>query len=391
VYPHQAERLTAALERKELEALVATTPENVAYVTGFRSPIPPADRRTEVYGVFTRGGTALIVPAVELVTAAVEGVDVDHVRGYGRPVYADPGRGDATADRLRQWPIEPTATPAGALAAVLDRLGVAHGKVGIDEAGVTPPGWRRLGDGLPGRALVEASALLGVARSVKGPWEIECLERALLVAEEALNVVIQTLKPGVTEREAAQLFEHEVARRGGHADRTLVLTGPRTAYPAVPPSDRAVKPGELVRFDVGATFRGYRTEVARTAVMGAPTAAQADAHAAIARGIQAALDAVRPGVTAAAVFGAAVEAVRAAGLAGYERDDIGHGIGLAAREAPALAPGNATPLEQTMILAVELAHYDPALGGVQVKETVVVTRADGRALNHSIRGLVALD
>jgi Xaa-Pro aminopeptidase len=44
VYPHQAERLTAALEREGLAALVATTPGNLAYVTGFRSLVPAGER-----------------------------------------------------------------------------------------------------------------------------------------------------------------------------------------------------------------------------------------------------------------------------------------------------------------------------------------------------------
>ena len=61
MYPHQVERLTAVVERRGFAALVATTPVNIAYLTGFRS------LTQEVYGtgqlaVWSPRGSALVVP-----------------------------------------------------------------------------------------------------------------------------------------------------------------------------------------------------------------------------------------------------------------------------------------------------------------------------------------
>ena len=65
MYPHQAERLTAALESAGVDALVAASPANVAYVSGFRSLFRAVYPTSESYAIMTRHGTALIVPTID--------------------------------------------------------------------------------------------------------------------------------------------------------------------------------------------------------------------------------------------------------------------------------------------------------------------------------------
>src|SRR3989442_2590974 len=146
------------------------------------------------------------------------------------------------------------------------------------------------------------------------------------------------LEPGVEEREAATLYEAEVVKRGEEPSATRITMGERSARPAAP-STRALRPGDLVRLEVGCVFKGYCSAVARTAVMGEPTALQEARHAAIQAVEQAAVDAIRHGVTACAVFDSAIRAVSEVDLPAHERPHVGHGIGLPAAEPPWLVPG----------------------------------------------------
>ena len=66
MYPHQAERLQGALERQRLDALIAASPANVAYVTGFSSLARRVYPMLETYAVVTRDATALVVPTIDL-------------------------------------------------------------------------------------------------------------------------------------------------------------------------------------------------------------------------------------------------------------------------------------------------------------------------------------
>ncbi len=166
--------------------------------------------------------------------------------------------------------------------------------------------------------------------------------------------------------------------------------GERSALPAAP-STRALRPGDLVRLEVGCVFKGYYSAVARTAVMGEPTALQDARHAAILAVEQAAVDAIRHGVTVGAVFDSAIRAVSEGDLPAHERPHVGHGIGLDAAEPPWLVPSCSALLETGMVLRVEAASFEHGWGGLSVSDTVLATPKDARILNRSARGLIVLD
>jgi Xaa-Pro aminopeptidase len=390
VYPHQIERLTATLEHEGLAALVATTAENVFYMTGFRS-LNHGIFRTTQFAVWTPRGTALVVPAVDIPHIMDEGIAVDHTAAFGGFVcsYADPLGPDEQRIRERTEPRAPS--PGHALTAALDALGVREGRLGLDEGSLAPAAWERLTRHLGSFTIVPAAAALLTARRVKSPYEIDCLGRALGIAEEAVNVVLQMLKPGVTEREAAATYHAEVLRRDASLYPSSIAFGERTWIALPPPTERALRRGNLVKFDVGAIFKGYYGSLARTAVMGEPSPRQTAAADAVQAGLTAAVRAVKPGVTAGQIYDAVMTATRAAGLAHFVRGHVGHAIGLEPYERPKLDAGKATILEAGEVLRIEVPHHEIGWGGVALRDTVLVTTSGAHALNRSARGLVVLD
>jgi Xaa-Pro aminopeptidase len=390
MYPHQHERLTEALERARLDALVAASPANVAYLTGFRSLARAVAPALETYAVVTRAGTALVVPTLDAPAVVEAGVEVGHLACHGRFHFDTAAAHGDAAQRLGRLVAEPAATAADALAAVLAQLDVDGGRVGLDDAGLPAPRLAALRERLGAATLLPGSAALTAARVVKGPYEIDRLQRALHVAEEAVNVVLALLGAGVTEREAAEAFEREVIAQGATPYCTIVAFGAGAAIPAPWPSDRALRAGDFVRFDLGCVVDGYHSDVARMAVLGEPTRSQQAAFDALHAGLEAALHAVRPGAAGADALHAAIEAARRAGLPRFARHHVGHGIGLEPVEPPWLAPDGGA-LEMGTVLRVETPYYVVGESGLNVKETVLVTRTGAHALNRSHRGLVVLD
>ena len=390
MYPHQAERLSEALERAGLDALVATSPENIAYITGFRS-LTGAVFPTLQFAIFTRQGAALVVPAIEAPAIIADAVDVDHVVCFGGSWAPWPEPATPLARRLHAIVATAAANPVEALARALERLDIRRGSAGLDESRLTPEAWRRLTDQLSGIEVMAGAGHLAAARRVKGPYEIECLGQALHLAEEALDVVIQTVDHGMTEREAAAVFTAEVVKRGGRPYPPVVAMGQRSGIPAPWPTDGALRAGDLVRFDVGCVYKGYCASVGRTAVLGEPAARQETAYRAVQAGLEAAAAAATPGAPAGRVFDAAVEAIRANGLPYYEREHIGHGIGLEPCEPPLLASGTGARLELGEVFRIETPYYEFGSMGVSVTDTVLVTSAGARVLNRSHHRLVDLD
>jgi Xaa-Pro aminopeptidase len=382
---HRRQRLLALLDTEGLDAIVATTPENVFYATGFRSVEHPLFHGAEYYAVVTRQGSGLVVPLAD-VPAALAGAAVDRVECYGRFVfeYAEPP--GELGDRVRgiERAVRPTATDA--LTALLDALGGARKGIGLDEAYVLPPTWATLCEALTSSPR-PASALFRRARMVKSPDEVAALTRAARIAEDGIGAVLAMLRAGVTERQAAQVFHAEVVRQGALPYFTVIAIGERSAIPDVIASDHAAVPGALVRFDLGCVVDAYRSDIARTAVIGAPTDKQRRYYAALLEGQSAAIAALAPGRTAGEIFEIAVSAVHRAGLAHYRRTHVGHGIGLEAYDPPTLRAGDPTRLEPGMVFCVETPYYEWGWGGMQVEDLVEITETGHRVLTRSSRAL----
>ncbi len=390
MYPHQAERLTDALVRARVDALVATSPENVAYLTGFTS-LASAVHDARQFGVFTSHGTALVVPAIDVAAVVEDVADVDHVVCYGEFSAAFADASNAETRRIRQILTGATPSPVEALATALAVIGVRHGSVGLDESGLEHAAWQELVERLADLEIRTAAGHLADARRVKGPYEIDCLGHALRIAEEALDALIQALDRGMTEHEAAKLYAGEVLMRGASPSRALVAMGERTWIPAPRPSDRALRPGDLVRFDVGAIYKGYCGSVARAAVFGEPAPHVETAYVAVQAGLEKAIAQTSPGTPAGAVAEATVAATRAAGLSAYACPLVGHGIGLAPAERPMLATGSTAAIEAGEVLCVEVPYYEIGSKGLAVRDTLLITSGGSRVMNRSRHDLIVLD
>jgi len=389
MYPHQTERLEAALEAFGVDALVVTSSADVAYLTGFWS-LSRAVFDAEVFAVYGKTGTALVIPTIDAPALAAGDAAADHVVCHGRFYVNLAVRADETARRAARLAAGPSDTAADALAQVLAALGLRGARVGLDDAALSRAAAGAIAARLGGVRVTPAVGIVARARAVKGPYEIDCLAQALRIAEESIHAVLGELKAGTTEREAVEIHEHAVAARNATPYATTITFGENTALPAAYPTERGLRAGDLVRFDLGCIFKGYRGDVARMAVLGEPDTRGQRAYDAVEAGVQAGLDAIRPGVHGGAVFEAAVAGVRAAGLPEFRRHHAGHGIGLEPAEAPWLRPGG-DPLEAGMVLRVETPYYELGGFGINVKETVLVTRGGGTVVNRSHRGLVILD
>jgi Xaa-Pro aminopeptidase len=142
-----------------------------------------------------------------------------------------------------------------------------------------------------------------------------------------------------------------------------------------------------VLFDFGAAFEGYCADLTRMAVVGEPTARQREIYALVLRAHDAAIDAVRPGVTTGQVDAAARQVIEAAGFGPHFFHRVGHGLGLEVHEDPSLDPGSSTVLEPGMVFTIEPGVYLPGWGGVRIEDDVVVEAGGCRVLSSASREL----
>ncbi|MGH9099450.1 MAG: M24 family metallopeptidase [Acidimicrobiales bacterium] len=384
------DRLLAALDAGQLDAVVATSPENVLYLTNYECTTHWINKGSHVFALVTPASdrlATLIAPALELEAIPASGVWVDDIAvvgGFNRAYGSGPLDELSTAvqdiaDRSRRYPSAFTALQ-GELAA----RALLGGRIGIDESGLYGPDWERAQDMLPEATIVGAAELLWRVRSVKTPAEVERLRISVTITEAAILETLRCIPDGLTDRELSRHYEVQVATKGGTSSFSFIGTGERSAYPHIPPTDEHYRAGDPIRFDLGCTYRRYNSDLARTYYLTDPPRSVMNLWNVTAHGVAEAIELLKPGVDVSDVYKAAMQPGISMGLEHFARFHCGHGIGLSIYDPPLvteqagndtvyLMPDGDRSLEAGMVMNVEVGYYVQGLGGFQMEDTVLIT------------------
>ncbi|NIH83525.1 M24 family metallopeptidase [Amycolatopsis granulosa] len=239
-----------------------------------------------------------------------------------------------------------------------------------------------------------AGPVLRELRMRKDAAEIDALRRAGAAIDRVHARVGEWLRAGRTEAEVgADIADAIVAEGHLHADFVIVGSGPNGASPHHDVSDRVIERGDVVVVDIGGPLpEGYNSDSTRTYAIGEPRDADvARTYAVLERAQRAAVEAVRPGLTAQSIDGVAREIISDAGYGEFFIHRTGHGIGLDVHEEPYIVEGNDLVLEPGMAFSVEPGIYQPGRWGARIEDIVVVTADGVEALNQRPHELVVLD
>jgi Xaa-Pro aminopeptidase len=230
-------------------------------------------------------------------------------------------------------------------------------------------------------------------RLVKSPAEISVIRTSVDLNSAALEQALQRFKPGATELDLSAEIEYCMKRLGadGVAFETIAASGPRSALPHARPTANKIASDQLLLIDMGALVAGYASDMSRTFAVGKLKSSKARRmYRAVLEAQLAALDAVKPGVQAAAVDFAARHVLRRYGFDKLFIHSTGHGLGLEIHEAPRLGRREAARLEVGMVITIEPGVYLEGLGGVRIEDTVVVTPHGCEVLTPTTKELRSL-
>jgi Xaa-Pro aminopeptidase len=246
--------------------------------------------------------------------------------------------------------------------------------------------------GVLGEVPVLATDVLRRLRMVKDAAEIDALRKAGAAIDRVHARVPEFLVAGRTEADvAADIAEAIVAE--GHSGVAFIIvgSGPHGADPHHECSDRELRAGDVVVVDIGGPYEpGYNSDSTRTYSLGEPDPEVARRYAALQRAQRAAVEAVRPGVTAEEIDAAARDVLAAEGLAEAFVHRTGHGIGLSVHEEPYIVAGNDLPLDVGMAFSVEPGIYFPGQWGARIEDIVVVTEDGAESVNNRPHDLLVV-
>src|SRR5689334_14118022 len=273
----------------------------------------------------------------------------------------------------------------------------------VDSALGGGPAATAVTDAMPALHLLQLAEVLGVPpvlatdvlrtlRMVKEECEVDALRKAGAAIDRVHARVPEFLVPGRTEADvAADIADAIVAE--GHSEVAFIIigSGPHGADPHHECSDRRLQPGYSVVVDIGGPYEpGYNSDSTRTYSIGEPSPEVAQRYSVLQRAQQAAVEAVRPGVTAERVDAVARDVLAEAGLAEAFVHRTGHGIGLSVHEEPYIVAGNDLPLAEGMAFSVEPGIYFPGQWGARIEDIVIVTADGAESVNSRPHELIVV-
>jgi Xaa-Pro dipeptidase len=266
-------------------------------------------------------------------------------------------------------------------------LELADARVGVEALRMRVLEARILERYAPNVELVPVDELLSEIRMIKSTEEVNAMQRAVAVAEQAFLSWVRMLRVGISEREAASKLVIALLTHGADslAFNPIVASGPHSALPHAVPGDRLFQRGDWVVVDWGAKVDGYDSDLTRALTVGEPSEPLRRMHGTVLRANEAGRAAVAPGVEAQAVDAAARAVINATGYGAHFIHRTGHGLGLEEHEPPYIVAGNALRLAPGMSFTVEPGIYLPGVGGVRIEDDVVVTLTGSRTLSELSR------
>ncbi|MET1014911.1 MAG: Xaa-Pro peptidase family protein [Paenisporosarcina sp.] len=351
------------LKEHNIDAAFITTPDNVFYVSGFKSN--PHERLLGVL-VFKDAEPLMILPQMEVPDAKNAGWKFDAV-GH--------------QDTDHPWQL---------LKQAIEKKGITPTQIAIEKSHMTVERLEAIQELYPDLNFTRLDDQLNSMRVVKDENELDILREAAAYADYAIEVGVSEIAEGKTELEILTAIELALKKKGiSHMSfDTMVLSGPKTASPHGKPGDRKIQKGDLVLFDLGVVYKGYCSDITRTVAFGEPSEKQKEVYETVRKAEQAAVDAVKPGVRAMDLDKIARDIITEAGYGEFFTHRLGHGLGISVHEFPSVTGNNEMALIEGMVFTIEPGIYDPSITGVRIEDDVVVTKDGVEVLTKYPKELV---
>ena len=339
------------MQEQGLDALIASSPENLAYTTGLVVPSQLLMRWRHAMCIVDRSGhTTMVTIDMEETTVKAHAA-FDEIRVYR----------EFTDDPIRE------------VAEALKDRGLAGARVGVEMEYLPAGDFATLRNLLPEADLVAADGIFRDIRQVKTAREIELLRSLSRITDRAIGETLAHARPGMTELDMAGELTGRIFSGGAqHFKLMIIASGERSQFPNVGPTDRALREGDLIRMEIFGVVDGYHAGVCRTAVVGSPTEEQARIWDNLIECKYLVMDLIKPGAHARTVYQRFLEKFDELGLEPISF--VGHGIGVFLHEEPYLGRYGEEVLEEGMVVAIEPLVYIPGRMGLQNKDMLLVTR-----------------
>ncbi len=378
-YPQRWQRVQAAMVEHELDFLVAYAddratfgPAHARWLANFPVHFEPVCILLSRYG----DPVMLVGPESDQYALLVGQIsDVRVLREFTHP------NEDYPFSRIQS--LKEVMAEMGQDTQSARRVGLAgRGLIGADVIAA----WQTA---LPNLVWVDMENSLCDIRSQKSASEIEVIRYAYKIADAGFQAAVDTIQPGVTERQVAAEIDAAMRRAGseGTGIDTIVASGPNTRPILARSTFRPIAANDLVLLTIAPRYEGYHAAIGRVVMVGNP---DPEIRRALDVAIQAQLAcsiALRPGIEGRQVESIGRQVVAAGNLGQYFLYSGVHSLGVIEFEAPIFGPSSPAVLKKGMIISIDIPMFNAPWGGLRIENGYLIT-ADGAEPLHDTPYLI---
>jgi len=414
-------RVREKIAERGLDGCLVSAPENIYYLTGLNYQgyfaynlliVPLEGQHVLVTRAMERATVRDLVPDVCHVVFQ-DGIEplpdpedrkqdvlLSHQTEHGTTVGLNPwsmSLGFPTR-QPGQVAFDPT-NPAQVTAGAIEEAGLAVGRIGIEKnSSFLPLGIAEaIMAALPRVRWEDSSSLVGDCRMTQSTRELDCTRRAAEISDSMMLAGIAAAGPGVYKRDVVAAIYHAMFSRGGTFPGfvPLVRSTRTLAHEHSTWDDSRLSRTDLLFTEMAGCYWRYHAPIGRLIHIGKATARAKKIHAACRDGLEAATQAMAPGVTAGEVYAAWKRSIDAAGLHHYNRHHCGYSVGIG---FPPSWSGGGVPvglrsdsrmeLRPGMVFHVLSWLLRTGRGDSFMSDTVVVTERGSEVLTRAPRDLL---
>lgn len=209
-------------------------------------------------------------------------------------------------------------------------------------------------------------------RAVKSEKEISYIKKACKIAENAVKTAFSNLKVGITEKQVKEILVNYMIKNGaeGESFDTIVAFSKNSAVPHHKTGNTKLKENSVVLIDTGCVYKGYCSDITRTAFFGTPSKEFLISYSAVLKANIKAEEQIKSGFSTIEADSIARNSLKYDGLDKYFTHSLGHGVGLEIHEHPYLSPKKESKLLDNMVFSIEPGIYFENKFGIRIEDTV---------------------
>ena len=402
-------RADKLMDQFDIDLLIASTPENVTYLSDTVSWAPKVySYSVDMFATYFRDNnlnSSLIVPSQEMTYVSASNTWINDFYTYGgkSALIQESEHVIESAEEniylnLQNNDDKRFPTALEALIASIKNNTTKKLRIAIDEDKMTHKSTLKLQEELDNCELIPSSDLLRLIRMVKTDDEISAMKAAADLNETACTKVCNEIKIGMKELDIAEIYAQEVGKGLGKWLWFHFGSG-RRSVGIFPPTEKKIQPGEMWKFDAGLSLNNYQADTGWGGVIGQPNAQQNMIWEATLRGYNSAMSVIKEGVRPSEIQNAMIKGTQDGGLANHSGTFAGHAIGLEMRELPYvlgnkkmvnslyLPQDTDIPLPENTVLCIENPCQIFGVGGTQIEQTIIVKKSGYELLTKQDRKL----